>query len=533
MSNWQRAGITRWIQVRNWYSYVLLSGSILGASSSHAQVWPEIILDTPFGLGPGSTFGHALDLRGPLLAVGAPGLGLGSTWPGAVYLYDRYEGGIEAWGLVGTLAADNPYPGAGFGTQVHWHGDMLLVSAPYDIHPGTGLATGAVYVFRQDHPQAGEWGLHQVIHPAALADGLGFGDRLLVHEDLLVVHAPGHDEDPLDGQIGSGAFHIFQQAPDGSFHPQHVITGNYLVPDSMNLVRPRTTGWMTIAGDVFAYSSRSGIVNRLEKDALYDAQLLPATPTKIPLSDTLGIQCTILNFVAVAATENHLLLDLHPFCTVEASRVVAYELIGNDSLQQTAVLMPDTTLPLNEWFGWGADLDTYMDVAVVGVRGDENFIPNGHVEVFRPGAVPQQDWERIAYLVQSDPGYGDQFGRAVAIWDDVVSVGAPFHGPLDLGKVYIFRDPTSSVAERSDPQDGLLVHPNPISNATTHLRLAGSAPEQGSFDLHAMDGRCLERGTYSNGTIAWRTRSPGTYLLRVQEMDQRIEARTIRLIVHD
>ncbi|MEE8267449.1 MAG: hypothetical protein V3R97_00910, partial [Gemmatimonadales bacterium] len=123
-------------------------------------------------------FGQALSVAGDMLVVGAP---LARGGMGAAYLYHRGEGGD--WALVATLATDDAGEGAGLGSAVVVQGHMAVVGAPG--HNNHGIA----YVFsRQDDDG---WRVRHTVEPDSLADGARFGAAISVHDDRMLVGAPG------------------------------------------------------------------------------------------------------------------------------------------------------------------------------------------------------------------------------------------------------------------------------------------------------------------------------------------------------
>jgi hypothetical protein len=90
-------------------------------------------------------FGAALALDGDWLAVGAPGVDLeGARNAGAVYLFQRTG---DAWQELTRLLPDPAQFDARFGSALAMDGETLAVGAPYEHNPGSGNASGAVYVF--------------------------------------------------------------------------------------------------------------------------------------------------------------------------------------------------------------------------------------------------------------------------------------------------------------------------------------------------------------------------------------------------
>lgn len=99
-------------------------------------------------------FGFTLDISGDTILVGAMWDDGGGTNAGAAYVYERDEGGPENWGLVEKLLSDAPDPHDFFGHSVAIEGDFAIVGAVWD--DDYGSECGAAYLFERD-PASGGW----------------------------------------------------------------------------------------------------------------------------------------------------------------------------------------------------------------------------------------------------------------------------------------------------------------------------------------------------------------------------------------
>jgi hypothetical protein len=122
----------------------------------------------------GDRFGSAVAMAGDVAVAGAPGEnGLGAD-AGAVYVFRRDRGGPDGWGQVAEVTAS----GAGnrgdrFGAAVAVHGDRLLVGAPGDRTDGE--EAGAVYLFERDQGGPDAWGRVARVRAFDGAPGAAFG----------------------------------------------------------------------------------------------------------------------------------------------------------------------------------------------------------------------------------------------------------------------------------------------------------------------------------------------------------------------
>lgn len=152
-------------------------------------------------------FGTAVALDGDLLAVGAGGY----DDSGCVYVFERNQGGSNAWGQVIRLVASDAVSNQSFGVSVTIEGERVVVGA----HGDPGLigqpVVGAVYVFERNYGGPNNWG---EVAKAMASDGEFFdalGWWVDVSGDWLVASAPFEDEVAED----AGAAYVFNRNHGG------------------------------------------------------------------------------------------------------------------------------------------------------------------------------------------------------------------------------------------------------------------------------------------------------------------------------
>ena len=102
-----------------------------------------------------SGFGGSVAVSGDTAVVGADGIQGG--FAGAVYVFQRDEGGADNWGeLTKLIASDVQEEPDRFGVSVAMSGDTLVVGAGLAGTPGR--EEGAVYVFQRNEGGADNWG---------------------------------------------------------------------------------------------------------------------------------------------------------------------------------------------------------------------------------------------------------------------------------------------------------------------------------------------------------------------------------------
>ncbi len=163
---------------------VLLALSLPAASQCDIQPI------TPAGIGLNEQFGASVSVRGDDGLVGAP-LDASS---GTVRVLRRVG---DVWSQDQALTPSDPSIGAQFGSSVAFFGDLALVGAPEK------AGGGAAYLFQRT---AGVWGQKQKLLGSDLQMGDRFGAAVALSSELLLVGAPGQDQQGLD----AGAAYVFE-----------------------------------------------------------------------------------------------------------------------------------------------------------------------------------------------------------------------------------------------------------------------------------------------------------------------------------
>jgi len=142
---------------------------------------------------PGARFGRSVALRLDTAVVGAPG----RAGHGGGYVFRRTSG---HWNEEDQFEATDADPGDEFGWSVSISGNALVVGAFRDDQSGTDA--GAAYLFVRS---GSSWVQMAKIVGTDTVAGDSFGYSVSIHNDTVVVGAPGHDA--LGS--GSGAAYVF------------------------------------------------------------------------------------------------------------------------------------------------------------------------------------------------------------------------------------------------------------------------------------------------------------------------------------
>ena len=158
---------------------------------SRAAGWSEIQRVSNVDGAIGDLFGTSVALDGDTLVVGAEQADFtfvdGNQ--GAAFVYQRNAGGI--WVLFGRLVADAPAKDSDFGADVAIDGDTIVVGAPESPTGGTSPINdvGAAFVFERNQGGANAWGLSRRLDPGGGALGDNFGVAVAVQGDQVLAGA--------------------------------------------------------------------------------------------------------------------------------------------------------------------------------------------------------------------------------------------------------------------------------------------------------------------------------------------------------
>ncbi|NIR35974.1 MAG: hypothetical protein GWN79_05675, partial [Actinobacteria bacterium] len=146
------------------------------------DTWGQVKKLTASDAAAGDSFGTAVALHGDLAVVGAPAGDAGGTADtGTAYVFERNQGGADNWGEVTELTASDAALSDAFGTSVALDIDHVVVGAP-----GDDGATGAIYVFERNQGGSDAWGQVQKRTAADAAAGDELGAAVGLSLDTIV-----------------------------------------------------------------------------------------------------------------------------------------------------------------------------------------------------------------------------------------------------------------------------------------------------------------------------------------------------------
>jgi outer membrane protein assembly factor BamB len=205
------------------------------------------------GIG-GDQFGISVAINIDTVAVGATHGNRGTS--GAVYIFERNQSGVESWGQVKELTADDAALQDEFGISVAIDGDTLVVGA-WALNLATG---GAAYICERNQDGVEGWGQVQKLTSSDVVAHDQLGSSVGIDGDTVVVGAVGKNSD-------TGAVYTFDltsptPTPTPTTNASCGVTANLGSPPA-----PATTGTMTTRlnrGDVQGTCSTNSFPGNLD-----------------------------------------------------------------------------------------------------------------------------------------------------------------------------------------------------------------------------------------------------------------------------
>ncbi|MDQ6479265.1 T9SS type A sorting domain-containing protein [Dyadobacter sp. LHD-138] len=186
-------------------------------------------------------FGCSVSIEGNFVVVGASGAN------GSAYVFEKDWGAFNNWGQVKKLVAPVEEAGAEFGFAVAIDGHRAIVGSRSRDYRVNNPDAGAAYVFKKDQGDSNNWGLLREVNASGSSSGDYFGTSVAISGESALVGAVGESGDDHENLTvkSAGAAYFF--------------TGDYSGPDSWNLLQKVTastgakpsafSGMLSISGD--------------------------------------------------------------------------------------------------------------------------------------------------------------------------------------------------------------------------------------------------------------------------------------------
>lgn len=141
---------------------------------------------------------------------------------GAAYLYSKDQGGSNNWGLLKRILSSDRSGSDQFGKSVAISGDKAIVGAMQESHDASGStmvwAAGSAYIFEKNNGGPDAWGQVKKITAPVRAEYDYFGTSVSISGEYAVVGASQEDEDAAETNtlMHSGSAYIFKRSQGGA-----------------------------------------------------------------------------------------------------------------------------------------------------------------------------------------------------------------------------------------------------------------------------------------------------------------------------
>lgn len=437
----------RYIDARRIFRRIALAAMIFSMviaarAQTNTTQQTELILQPSGETAEHDSFGSAVAISGNTMVIGAFNADGNETGAGAAYVFDKIGG---MWVQTAKLfAADGhaelqpspPFPpdefrsdSFGLTVAISEDGDTIAVGAPDHNHTGKASNTGAVYVFERVN---GAWSQQAELfspHPNS-ADhfgdapdfgGIGIsGDTIVVTDEGNGLALPGA-VDVFTRANGAWTFSTQLFVPDDPFFDPSSLAfdGRTLVVGSDTSDAPT----VSFAGAAYVFRLDDGQWSAPATLAAADAISGGSFGFSVGLSN---------NTIGVGAR-------FGPGATSQSGAAYVFAREGDTWIQKAKLIAGDGV----DGDNFGASISVSDQRVLVGATGHTP--PNGSFDsgaayVFQPR---NGTWGQIAELFASDGISAGEYGMALAIQNDTISIGAAGqHPPVEGypgGETYVYQ----------------------------------------------------------------------------------------------
>jgi len=375
-------------------------------------------------------FGSSIATDGNYTIIGAPGEDTDATDSGAAYLYKKQSD--ESMTYITKLKAPSSDINANdaFGSSVAISGDIIVIGAPVDD------TNGSAYVYIRNDDSSTGTSLISKIQSSAPSGSDKFGTAVSISGNYLVVGAINTDS---GGNTNAGVVDLFSTTTTSVIHEAQIISTNESADNNFGLS-------LSIDGKYILTGSNSGSTNKGEAILSFIDDVATVgvnNVATITASDGLDFDY----FAHSVSIKNNYLVIGAPDNNSSGSAYI-YEKDVNDNVTLLSKLHPtDVTL----YSKFGSSVSTNGTTIAIGAPEDDFRATNaGSFYMYQIDAGAGTLF-RLDKLTASDAGMDNNFGHAVSLSGDNLSVGIKFFdtfssGATSSGRAYMFiKDPNQVI----------------------------------------------------------------------------------------
>ena len=162
------------------------SAYVFARNQGGADNWGQVAKLTASDGALHDVFGASVSISSDTVVVGAGGDDDNGDSSGSAYVFARNQGGIDNWGQVAKLTANDGASDDSFGTSVSISSDTVVVGADADDD-----YTGSAYVFVRNQGGADNWGQVAKLTASDGTEGDVFGHSVSISDDTVLAGAYG------------------------------------------------------------------------------------------------------------------------------------------------------------------------------------------------------------------------------------------------------------------------------------------------------------------------------------------------------
>lgn len=337
-----------------------------------------------------SGFGRAVAISGDVIVVGANNKDIAAEDDGAVFVFERDQGGANQWHEAALLYAPSGVTDDYYGYEVAVSGDVIVIGAIY--RDDGGLNSGAAYVYQRDQGGTNHWGLVKTLQSSDIQAGDNFGRSVSVSGDVIVVGAHSEDGGAGDLYANAGAAYVFQRNQGGTNNWGQVK--KLSAPDIQANARFGTS--VGIAGDVIgvgasgydSFTGKAYVFQRDEGGASNWGWMQTLSPDEIRQNSIFGISIAVSRDMIVVGASTHSGPEEAEIIEAGAAFVFRRDEGGIDIWEMMTPLRASDA-QVQDYFGTAVAISG--DVIVVGANGEDG------------GAGDPVATAGAAYIFQSTP----------------------------------------------------------------------------------------------------------------------------------
>ncbi len=353
---------------------------------------------------------------------------------GAVYIFERNAGGTNNWGEVKKLTASNSQSDYYFGRSVAIAGDVVIAGS-YGESSG-GFLAGAAYIFERNAYGINNWGEVKKLIVSDADEYDKFGCSVAVDGDVVVVGALLEDA----GFFDAGAAYVFKRNAGGINAWGEIKKITASDPDGSNYFGQS----VAVAGDVAVIGSSGDDSCGANAGAAYITPVFCQTKNFIETAkktasdaeayDYLGYSVAVAGDVAVVGAYQE-----NAGGSKAGAAYIFERNAGGINVWGEVKKLIASDAESDDWFG--KSVAVWGDVVVVGAEGEDSGGSNsGAAYIFERNAGGINAWGEVKKLTASNTQATNNFGVSAAVWGDVVVIGANWEGSggFKAGAAYIF-----------------------------------------------------------------------------------------------